>query len=841
MKVGELDGVFEISVSREAEEATVTFNPDLVSTKKISDEIISLGYQVTPDGHAGAGALEEALDERQTGETNDGPGNLRHKEVATKSETVLAEKAIIEKSTLRISGMSCASCVAKIETALKSMDGVASAVVSLPLEKATVEYSPASVDIAAMKKAIKDLGYSAAEMSDEDSGEDRERARRRKEMWWKVFWFSFSLVLSIPVMLGSFQDFPVFNTFVPPWMRSNYFLFAMTTPVIFGPGAQFFIGAYKGLKHGTADMNLLMATGIGASYIMSVLVTFFSLGPGYERPYFETAALLTTFILLGRMLEAITRGKTSEAIRKLMGLQAKTARIVRDGEEMEVLVEEVQVGDIVVVRPGEKIPVDGVVVDGYSSVDESMITGESIPVEKKKGDEIVGATINKNGTLKFEATRVGKDTALAQIIKIVEEAQISKAPIQRIADKFSGHFIVAVHALALVAFFFWFFIGSSLFDVAPQTPFLFSLFVSIAVLVISCPCAVGLATPMAIMVGTGKAAEKGILIKGGEALEGACKLDVVVFDKTGTLTKGEPAVTDVIAINGFDGPELLRLAASAEWASEHSLGEAIVNRAKEDGLALSEPSDFTAIPGHGITASVDERSVILGNLKLMTDRKVSLNGLEERVTELSEQGKTPMFIAVDETAAGIVAVADTLKDYSADAVKELHRLGLEVAMITGDNARTAKAIAKQVGIDRVLAEVLPEDKANEVRKLQEQGKKVAMVGDGINDAPALAQADIGIALGSGTDVAKETGDIVLIKDDLRDVVASISVSKKTLNKIKQNLFWAFFYNTAGIPMGAGILYPFVKFVVNPEVAALAMVTSSLSVSLNTLWMKRRTF
>ncbi|MHB0975730.1 MAG: heavy metal translocating P-type ATPase [Candidatus Aquicultorales bacterium] len=761
--------------------------------------------------------------------------------MATNASAALKRDVAKEKATFGISGMTCSACVGRVERALKELDGVESAVVSLTLEKATVEYTPGEIDLAGMRRVVEDLGYKTSQETKDEAGEDRERLRRKKEMHLKIFWFLFALTLSIPVMLGSFRDMVPFFQFLPEWMMNNYFLFLMTTPIVFGPGAQFFIGAYKGLKHGTADMNLLMATGIAASYVMSVFVTFFDMGVGYDRPYFETAALLTTFILLGRMLEAITRGKTSEAIRKLMGLQAKTARIVRDGQELEVLVDEVAVGDIVVVRPGEKIPVDGTVTEGYSSVDESMLTGESIPVEKKQGDEVVGATINKNGTLKFEATKVGKDTALAQIIKIVEEAQVSKAPIQKIADTFSGHFIVAVHALALVAFFFWFFIGTSIFVVAPQTPFLFSLFVSIAVLVISCPCAVGLATPMAIMVGTGKAAENGILIKGGEALEAACKVDVVVFDKTGTLTKGEPTVTDVVPVNGMGARGLLELAASAEWGSEHPLGEAIVNKAKEDGLKITEPSEFKAIPGHGISASIAGRKVLLGNLKLMQEMSIPLNGLQEKVIVLSEEGKTPMFMAVDGRAAGIVAVADTLKENSAEAVKQLHKMGLEVAMITGDNERTARAIAKQVGIDRVLAEVLPEDKAAEVRKLQQQGKKVAMVGDGINDAPALAQAEIGIALGSGTDVAKETGDIVLIKDDLRDVVAGIRISRKTLGKIRQNLFWAFFYNAAGIPVAAGIVYPFIKFIVNPEVAALAMVTSSVSVSLNTLLMKRRSF
>ncbi|MEE8174269.1 MAG: copper-translocating P-type ATPase, partial [Dehalococcoidia bacterium] len=522
---------------------------------------------------------------------------------------------------------------------------------------------------------------------------------------------------------------------------------------------------------------------------------------------------------------------------------------LRDGQEVEIAAEEVEMEDILAVRPGETIPVDGVVVEGYSSVDQSMITGESIPVEKKAGDEVIGGTINKTGAFRFRATRVGKDTALAQIIKLVEDAQTTKAPIQRIADKVAGHFILGVHTLALAVFLFWFFAGYALWFVPESrlilTPYLltgmgvfgFALLTSVTVLIISCPCAVGLATPSAIMAGSGKAAEHGILFKGADAMEATAKLQAVIFDKTGTLTKGEPSVTDVVALDGLSQEEVLRLAAVAEKNSEHPLGEAIIRGARGRGLEPEDADSFNAIPGQGVEAQLGGRSILLGNRRLMAERKISLDGLISEVERLESEGKTTMFVAVDGAPAGIVAVADTLKETSALAVKELHRMGIQVAMITGDNRRTAEAIARKVGIDRVLAEVLPEDKANEVKKLQAEGLKVAMVGDGINDAPALAQADAGIAIGSGTDVAKETGHVILIKDDLMDVVAALQISRQTLRLIKQNLGWAFGYNTLAIPIGAGLLYPFFSQMVSPELAAVLMATSSLSVTLNTLRMR----
>ncbi|HEX9676335.1 MAG TPA: copper-translocating P-type ATPase, partial [Anaerolineales bacterium] len=630
----------------------------------------------------------------------------------------------------------------------------------------------------------------------------------------------------------------------------------LTTPIVLGPGRQFFSNSWRGLRHGVTDMNLLYATGIGAAYGIAVINTLFpQAGFGGEgATFFESAALLTAFIVLGRWLEALTRGRTSEAIRKLMKLQPKLARVLRGTTEEEIPADEVQVGDLLLVRPGESVAVDGLVEEGYSAVDESMLTGESLPVEKKAGDQVIGGTLNKSGAFKFRATRVGKETALAQIIKLVEDAQASKAPIQKLADWVAGHFILGVHVLAVIVFVFWFFFGyrlffdpNSSFIFSPYTlgeigVFGFSLLLSVTVLVISCPCAVGLATPSAMMAGTGKAAEFGVLFKAAQAIENASKLQTMIFDKTGTLTRGEPSVTEVLVAattpGGLTMLDIMRFAASAEKNSEHPLGEAIVRGALERGAEVSDPERFQSIPGHGVEATLQDRAILLGNRRLMTQRSVDITGLVGQAERLEGEGKTVMFLAVDGRPAGLIAVADTLKEHSREAIQRLHRLGLEVAMITGDNARTAQAIASQVGIDRVLAEVLPQDKAEEIKKLQAQGKRVAMVGDGVNDAPALAQADVGMAIGSGTDVAKETGDVILIKDDLRDVVVALETAKATMRKVKQNLFWAFFYNTLGIPLGAGLLYPVLQLVVSPELAGAMMAVSSVSVTLNTLLLKR---
>jgi len=757
-----------------------------------------------------------------------------------------------EDLSLQVSGMSCASCVAAIETAVGALPGVASIAVNLAAGTAQVTYYSGAVTPAQIKRTIRDLGYEAAEKLEGAAALDREREARQREIRRQGRWMLIAWPLALIVMLGTFQDVWILPRFVPKILGHPFLLFVITTPIVFGPGWQFFVNSYRGLRHGVTDMNLLYATGIGAAYLIAVINTFFpdaGFG-GPEATFFEAAALLTAFIILGRYLEALTRGRASEAIRKLMSLQPKVARVLRDGAEVEIPADEVEVGETVLVRPGEQIPVDGLVGDGYSAVDQSMITGESMPVEKRKGDEVIGGTMNKTGAFRFRATKVGRDTALAQIIKLVEDAQASKAPIQRLADLVAGKFIFWVHVLSLAVFLFWFFVGYGLFfDPATRlmlTPyglgaigvFGFALLISVAVLVISCPCAVGMATPSAMMAGTGRAAEHGILFKGADAIENASRLTHIVFDKTGTLTKGEPSVTDVVAAEGWPDDQVLRLAAAAEVNSEHPLGEAIVQAARGRGVAVDDPEAFNAIPGHGIEARVSDRAVLLGNRRLMRDRGVDIAGLVERAERLEGDGQTVMFMAVDGQAAGLIAVADTLKEHSTEAVRILHRLGLRVVMITGDNRRTAEAIARQVRIDRVLAEVLPQDKALEVKGMQMRGMRVAMVGDGVNDAPALAQADVGMALGSGTDVAKETGHVVLIKDDLRDVVTAIEVAKATMRKVKQNLFWAFVYNTVTIPIAAGLLYPWTRQVVSPEIAAFLMAISSLTVTLNTTLLKR---
>lgn len=758
---------------------------------------------------------------------------------------------VVTKAILNISGMTCASCVENIQKTVTGLPGVFRAVANLASNSALIEYEPSITSLAEIKKAIKDIGYEASERPEGQEALDREQEARQREVRRQLTNLIISGTLGTLVMLGMLQPYWFFSAFVPAWLHNKVVLFFLTTPIVLGPARQFFVNSWNGLKRGLTDMNLLYATGIGAAYFIAVINTFWpNAGFGGEgATFYEAAALLAAFIILGRYLEAVTRGRTSQAIRRLMKLQPKRARVLREGEEVEVPADEVQIGDLLLVRPGEAIPVDGLVEEGYSSVDQSMITGESIPVEKKAGDEVIGGTMNKTGAFKFRATRVGKDTALAQIIKLVEDAQTTKAPIQKLADKVAGHFILGVHALALATFLFWFFIGFNLWF-TPETrliltpyqlsaigAFGFALIISIAVLVISCPCAVGLATPSAVMAGSGKGAEYGILFKGADAMEATARLESVIFDKTGTLTKGEPSVTDVIALGSLSQNEVLHLAAVAEKNSEHPLGEAIVQGASARGLELEEAQSFNAIPGQGVEAQFNGRTILLGNRRLMAERKISLDGLMPEAERLEGEGKTAMFVAINGKPAGIVAVADILKETSALAVEELHRMGLQVAMITGDNRRTAEAIARQVGIDRVLAEVLPEDKANEVKKLQAEGFKVAMVGDGINDAPALAQADVGMAIGSGTDVAKETGHVILVKDDLLDVVAAIQVARATLRKIKENLFWAFGYNTLAIPLGMGLLYPFFAQVVSPELAALLMATSSLSVTLNTLRMR----
>lgn len=774
------------------------------------------------------------------------------------------EKAIDESgygvgrdvALLQITGMSCASCVEKIQSVVSSLPGVSKVSINLATGTGRIEYLGGATSAGRIIEAIQELGYGAEQKLEAEAALEREKRERARDVKRQLLNLLVCIPIGLVVMLGTFQPYWFLPQILPAWLNNKLFLFALTTPVVLGPGRQFFVNSFRGLRRGVTDMNLLYATGIGAAYLIAAINTFWpdaGFG-GPEATYYEAAVLLTTFIILGRYLEAMTRGRTSEAIRKLMKLQPKTARIIRDGEEVEVHSDELQAGDMVVVRPGEGVPVDGVVREGYSSVDESMLTGESMPVEKKAGDGVIGGTLNKTGFFRFQATRVGKETSLSQIIRMVENAQLSKPQIQRVADTVAGHFILGVHVLALAAFFFWFFAGYNLWvrpglesgmvprlilSPYPLTELLvfgFALLTSISVLVISCPCAVGLATPSAIMAGTGKGAEYGILFKGGDAMESASKLTTVVFDKTGTLTRGEPTVTDIVSL-GPSNDEVLKLAASVEKGSEHPLGEAIVAAARERGIAMPEAQSFEAIPGHGVAASVDGRQVILGNRKLMADKDISISGLLPQAESLENDGKTAMFLAIDGKAAGLVAVADILKPNSAQAVAVLKKLGLEVVMITGDNRRTAQAIGRQLGLDTVLAEVLPQDKAAEVARLQQQGKRVAMVGDGINDAPALAQADAGIAIGSGTDVAKETGHIILVRDDILDVVAAMQVARATMRNVKQNLFWAFGYNTAAIPLAMGIIYPFTGLMVSPQLASLLMAVSSVTVTLNALRLK----
>jgi Cu+-exporting ATPase len=733
---------------------------------------------------------------------------------------------------LPIQGMVCASCVQRVEKALLQTKGVIKAVVNLATEKVKVEYLPSETSFEEIKRAIESTGYKVLGLKPSEEVGDPERLIREREYKKLKIKFIAGVILGLIIFLGSS---PHWFPWIPSFLSNFFVLWVLATPVQFWIGWQFYKGAWGAFKHRNADMNTLIAVGTSAAYFYSAVATLF---PSFFKAvgikpevYFDTSALIIVLIILGRLLEARAKGQTSEAIRKLMGLQPKTARIIRDGKEMDIPVEEVLVRDMIIVRPGEKIPVDGVVMEGKSAVDESMITGESIPVKKDAGDEVIGATINKTGSFKFQATKVGKDTALAQIIKLVQDAQGSKAPIQRLADVIAGYFVPVVISIAIATFVIWFNFG-------PSPALTFSLLTFVAVMIIACPCALGLATPTAVMVGTGKGAENGILIKGGESLETAHKLDTIVFDKTGTLTKGEPEVTDIEKVNSYIDEEILKFAASAEKNSEHPLGEAIIKSAIQRGIDLQEPKNFKAIEGQGIEAKVDDKDVLLGNAMLMQKRGVVVKDLEAKAEELAGDGKTPIYISLDGKAAGLIAIADTLKENSLEAVERLKKLGLEVVMLTGDNRKTAEAISRKAGIDRVLSEVLPEDKVHEIKRLQSGGKRVGMVGDGINDAPALAQADIGIAIGSGTDVAMEASDITLIKGDLLGVVSAIELSKRTIRIIKQNLFWAFFYNTAGIPIAAGVLYPFFGILLNPIFASVAMAFSSVSVVSNSLRLRR---
>ena len=731
-----------------------------------------------------------------------------------------------KQAQLRITGMTCAACASRIEKGLNRMPGVASANVNLALETARVEYAPSAVTLEDIIRKVEQLGYGAIPKEEQRDGQDLRRAEIRRQ----TVRFALAAALSLPLLWAMVAHFAWLSFIpVPGWVMNPWVQLALASPVQFAIGGPFYVGAWKALRNRSANMDVLVALGTSAAYLYSLYLTLeWALANGYDAHpmpdlYYETGAILITLIVLGKLLEALAKGRTSEAIKKLMGLRAKTALVIRGGEEIRIPAEEVAVGDLVLVRPGEKIPVDGIVEEGRSSVDESMLTGESIPVEKGPGDTVIGATVNGNGMLKVRAAKVGRDTALAQIIRIVEEAQGSKAPVQRVADAISGVFVPVVVGIALLTFLVW-------FAWAAPGDFGAALRNAIAVLVIACPCALGLATPTSIMAGSGRAAELGILFRGGEHLELTHRIDTVVLDKTGTVTKGRPELTDVVTVMPDEGA-FLRLVGAAEKPSEHPLAEAVVSGIAARGIALPEAEAFEAIPGHGIRAVVEGKEVLAGSRRLLARHGVATERAEADLQRLEEEGKTAMLVAVDGEYAGIVAAADTIRETSQAAVERLKAMGLDVVMITGDNERTARVIARQAGIERVLAEVLPEGKAEEIRKLKAQGRKVAMVGDGINDAPALATADVGMAIGTGTDVAMEAADVTLMRGDLHGIADAILMSRKTMRNIRQNLFWALAYNSLGIPIAAAGL-------LEPWVAGAAMALSSVSVVLNALRLQR---
>jgi len=799
-KLNKQPGVQVASVNFATNRASVTYNPETINTLDLINAVKAVGY-----------------------------------------DTVRAAKvAFTVDDSARPSDSS-----QPLETHLNKLRGVVKSSFNLATQKVLVEYLAGAVEAREIKRAIEDFGYRVREADrgiSQISGADTQDAAHQSEYTDLKRRFVIAAVLSVPVLTIAMSHgrIELFNFAGVNWLQ-----LALTIPVVFYCGAQFYRGAWAAFRHRAADMNTLIAVGTGAAFIYSILATIFpsfftsanqAMMSGMENMssvpvYFEAASVIIALILLGRMLEARAKGQTGEAIRKLIGLQPKTARVIRGGVEIDIEIEAVALGDIIVVRPGEKISVDGRIVEGASAVDEAMLTGESLPVEKKLGDEVFGATLNKTGAFKFEATKVGKDIVLQQIVKLVQDAQASKPPIAKLADTISGIFTPIVICIAILTFVVWF--------VAAPTDarFTFALVNFVSVLIIACPCALGLATPTAILVGAGKGAESGILIKGGASLETAHKIDTIVLDKTGTITKGKPALTDVFAASGFDENDLFRFAATAEKGSEHPLGEAIVRAAENRRITLEKTENFNALEGRGIEARIAGRDLLLGNLRLMNERNISLNGAEEKSVRFAEEGKTPMYIAIDGNFAGIVAVADEIKPESKDAIVALQKMNLEIVMLTGDNRRTAEAVADQVGIKRVLAEVLPEGKISEIKRLQAEKKIVGMVGDGINDAPALAQADVGIAIGTGTDVAIEASDLTLIRGDLRGVVTAIALSKATIRTVKQNLFWAFIYNVIGIPIAAGALYPLTGWLLSPVIASAAMSLSSVSVVVNSLRLK----
>lgn len=772
-----VEGVQEANVNFALEKTKILYDPTQTNPQKFKEKVESLGYGIISD-----------------------------------------------KAEFMVSGMTCAACANRVEKRLNKLDGVSKATVNFALESATVEFNPDEISVNEMKSTITKLGYKLEVKSDEQNSSTDHRLQEIERQKKK---FIISFVLSFPLLWAMVSHFS-FTSFIylPDMLMNPWVQLALATPVQFIIGGQFYIGAYKALRNKSANMDVLVALGTSAAYFYSVYLSVQSIGSSEHMTdlYFETSAVLITLIILGKLFEAKAKGRSSEAIKKLMGLQAKTATVVRDGTEMKILIEEVVAGDIVYVKPGEKIPVDGEIVEGKSAIDESMLTGESIPVDKTIGDVVIGSTMNKNGFLKVKATKVGRDTALAQIIKVVEEAQGSKAPIQRVADQISGIFVPVVVGIAIITFVVWMvFVTPGDFGGALEK--------MIAVLVIACPCALGLATPTSIMAGSGRSAEYGILFKGGEHLEATHRLDTIILDKTGTVTNGKPTLTDVIVADGFEEKEILKLVGAAEKNSEHPLAEAIVEGIKEKGIDILSSETFEAIPGFGIESVVEGKQLLIGTRRLMMKFNIDIEEVSKSMEELERAGKTAMLIAIDREYAGIIAVADTVKDTSKAAIARLKKMGLDVVMITGDNTQTAQAIAKQVGINHVIAEVLPEGKAEEVKKLQASGKRVAMVGDGINDAPALATADIGMAIGTGTDVAMEAADITLIRGDLNSIADAIFMSKMTIRNIKQNLFWALAYNGLGIPIAAfGFLAPWV--------AGAAMAFSSVSVVLNALRLQR---
>ncbi|MHA6258502.1 heavy metal translocating P-type ATPase [Sporosarcina sp. CAU 1771] len=775
--LSQIEGVEKANVNYAMERSTIVYDPEKTNVNEFVERVEKLGYSV-----------------------------------------------IQEKETFNISGMTCAACATRIEKRVSKMDGVTNANVNFALETIAVEYDYRQVQTTEIIAAVKKLGYELIPKQDGKDKIDHQEQEIKKQQ----NKFIFSAILTFPLLWTMIAHFEFLSfIYLPEILMNPWLQLALATPVQFIVGAQFYKGAFNSLRNKSANMDVLIALGTSAAYFYSLYLSFEWMNAGsigHADLYFEAAAVIITLIVLGKLFEVRAKGKTSQAIQKLLGLQAKTARVLRDGVELELPIEQVVTGDTVLVRPGESIPVDGEIIEGRSAIDESMITGESLPIDKVAGDTVIGATINRNGSLQIKATNVGKDTALAKIVKVVEEAQGSKADIQRLADRISSVFVPIVVVIAISTFLIWY------FAVAPGD-LRSALIPTITILVIACPCALGLATPTSIMAGSGRAAEMGLLFKGGEHLENTRSIDTVVLDKTGTVTKGEPALTDITVTEGFTKDEVLQLVATAENQSEHPLAQAIVLGAKEKGLSLLEATDFEAIPGYGIRATVGGKEVLVGTRRLMNEQKIGILDSEASMEKLESDGKTAMLIAVDKQLAGVVAVADTVKETSKEAIKRMKELGLEVVMLTGDNQRTAEAIARQVGLSHVIAEVLPEQKSDEIKKLQDQGKKVAMVGDGINDAPALAMANIGMAVGTGTDIAIEAADITLMRGDLNSVADAIIMSRKTMRNIKQNLFFAFFYNTVGIPIAAiGLLAPWV--------AGAAMAFSSVSVVLNALRLQK---